>query len=208
MTDIVLKDITSGYNYTRINDNFDKIEQVINNEVLHLVGGNNVMQQDVDMNSHALLNLKTNTGEPSSVLTVSAGDARYYNITGDTLQGVFNAGQYQVTNLPAPTEDSDAVRYEDLVAEAAYRQNADASLQEQLNGVNPPMGSAFSIISWHAQRIENSITIPDNVNAWSFGPVLTIETGQAVTIGANSYWTIANGAESGAVQYDSDYGVL
>lgn len=85
------------------------------------------------------------------------------------------------------------VHQSDLQAEATARQEADASLQEQINGTNPPMGSAFSPISWHDQVITNSITIPDNKNAWSFGPTIEIAAGQSVTVGENSYWTIANG---------------
>lgn len=53
--------------------------------------------------------------------------------------------------------------------------------------------SAFSEISWHGQVIQNSVSIPDNMNAWSFGPTMTIAPGQEVTIGKGSFWTIANG---------------
>lgn len=48
-------------------------------------------------------------------------------------------------------------------------------------------------ISWHDQVITNSITIPDNKNAWSFGPPIELAAGQSVTVCDNSYWTIANG---------------
>lgn len=97
----------------------------------------------------------------------------------------FDDNGYPVTVTP--------IRQSDLDAEAAERQAADASLQEQINGTNPPMGSAFSPISWHDQAITNSITIPDNKNAWSFGPTITVAEGQSVTVGENSFWTIANG---------------
>ena len=56
MTDIVLDEIRSGYNLQKINDNFEEIERVINEEVVHNTGGNNVMQQDFDMNSFKILN--------------------------------------------------------------------------------------------------------------------------------------------------------
>lgn len=193
MTDITLQNITSGYNVTKINYNFDVIEQSINEDVLHLKGGNNTMLQDLDMNSYALLNVKTDVTNPDSLLTVADGDVRYYNITGDTLEGTFNAGQQRMTNLRKATAPTEAVRKQELDEEAAARAAGDASLQEQLNGTNPPMGSAFSVISWHGQHVTNSIDIPDNVNAWSFGPTMTIDAGQVVTIGDNSFWTIANG---------------
>ncbi|YP_001294645.1 hypothetical protein ORF052 [Pseudomonas phage PA11] len=193
MTDITLQNITSGYNVTKINYNFDVIEQSINEDILHLKGGNNTMLQDLDMNSYALLNVKTDVTNPDSLLTVADGDVRYYNITGDTLEGTFNAGQQRMTNLRKATAPTEAVRKQELDEEAAARAAGDASLQGQLNGTNPPMGSAFSVISWHGQHVTNSIDIPDNVNAWSFGPTMTIDAGQVVTIGDNSFWTIANG---------------
>lgn len=56
MSDITLNQITSGYNIGKINNNFDTIEDAVNNGVLHLVGGNNVMLQDLDMNSKNILN--------------------------------------------------------------------------------------------------------------------------------------------------------
>ena len=52
---------------------------------------------------------------------------------------------------------------------------------------------AFLPISWHVQSIESSVTIPNDVNAWSFGPTMTIAEGQTVTVGEGSFWTVANG---------------
>jgi len=70
---------------------------------------------------------------------------------------------------------------------------ADANIQRQLTGEVPLESSAFSPISWHDPIIENSVTIPDGKNAWSFGPTMTIDAGQTITVGLNSFWTIANG---------------
>jgi len=72
---------------------------------------------------------------------------------------------------------------------------ADANIQSQLTGEVPLEASAFSPISWHDQVIQNSVTIPDNKNAWSFGPVMRVAPGSAVTVGEGSYWTIAEGAD-------------
>lgn len=198
MTDIVLTPITSGYQLSKINENFDTVQNVINDEVVHSVGGNNVMHQDLDMNSFALLNLAIDPSDPSSMLTVAAGDERYYNITGDTLEGTMDVGLNTVTGLKAPVGPTEAVRKVDLDDEVTARANGDASLQDQLNGTNPPMGSAFSIISWHDQVITNSITIPSGKNAWSFGPTLAVAAGQVITIPVGSFWTVANGAVAGS----------
>lgn len=80
-----------------------------------------------------------------------------------------------------------------LQEEEDARAEADASLQSQLSGGAPLQASAFSPISWHPQIISNSVTIPPNVNAWSFGPTMTIAAGQQVTIGNGSFWTISDG---------------
>jgi hypothetical protein len=193
MTDIVLTPITSGYNLSKINANFDKVEDAINSDVLHVRGGNNTMHQDLDMNGYDLLNININPDNPGSLLTVEAADLRYYNIAGDTLEGTLNAGGNFLTGLPEAVEPTDAIRKQEFDEEVNSRVAADESLQDQLNGTNPPMGSAFSVISWHGQHVTNSIVIPDDVNAWSFGPVMTIDPGQVVTIGDNSFWTVANG---------------
>lgn len=197
MTDIVLTPITSGYQLSKINDNFDTVQNVINDGVMHNTGGNNTMHQNLDMNGFALLNADVDPSDPNSMLTMGIADDRYYNITGDTLEGTMDVNDNVVTGLPAPVGPTEAVRKQDLDFEASARAAGDASLQDQLVGVNPPMGSAFSIISWHDQTITNSIVIPDNKNAWSFGPTITIAPGQFVTIPANSFWTVANGATTG-----------
>lgn len=94
------------------------------------------------------------------------------------------------------------------IAEANARAAADANIQEQLTGNVPLEASAFSVISWHKQTVDNSVTIPDNMNAWSFGPEITISPGQQVIIPQNSYWTIANGQQVSSSGANVDYGEL
>lgn len=193
MTDIVLVPITSGYNINKLNANFDKVEEAINSDVLHVRGGNNTMLQDLDMNSNAILNLATDLDNPDSMITVGDADLRYYNVTGDTLTGPMEVNNQTITGLKIPTSPSAPVRKDQLDAEIAARTAADSNLQDQMTGNVPLEASAFSPISWHDQSIDNSVTIPANKNAWSFGPTMTISIGQTVTIGAGSFWTIANG---------------
>jgi hypothetical protein len=204
MTDIALNPITSGYNVSRINGNFERIEEAVNEEVLHTVGGNNTMLQALDMNGNAILNLGVDVNDPNSVLTVGEADLRYYNIDGDLLTGPMNVNGQEINNLSLPTEVHQPVRKDQLDAEQAARINedasiradfasADANLQAQISGGQPLEASAFSPISWHDQSIDNSVNIPANKNAWSFGPTITISPGQIVSVGAGSFWTIANG---------------
>jgi hypothetical protein len=144
-----------------------------------------------------LLNVKINPDNPDSLLTVGEGDDRYYNVLGDSLEGPMDVQGNTVGGLKKPVGPTEAVRKQELDEEIDARASGDSSLQDQLNGTNPPMGSAFSMISWHDQIITNSIVIPDNKNAWSFGPSITVASGQFVTVGENSFWTVANGAVAG-----------
>lgn len=204
MTDVVLDPITSGYNLTKVNANFVKIEAAINEDLLNLSGGNNSMQQDLDMNGHSFLNLVANPNDPGSILTVEVADTLYYNVVGDTLTGPMNVNGQVISNLPVPTVASQPVRKDQFDVEQAARiardaaittayQSSDASLQAQITAAASFTASQFSTVSWHAQTVTNSLTIPANQNAWSFGPVLTIGAGVTVTIGSGSFWTIANG---------------
>lgn len=119
----------------------------------------------------------------------------------DGLQNNLDMNGYRIVNLGDAIDPTDAanlgqVRAGDAAVTEGY-QAADANLQAQLTGNVPLEASAFSVISWHDQSVDNSVVIPDGVNAWSFGPQLEISVGQSVTIGAGSYWTIANGATTG-----------
>lgn len=78
MTDVVLNNITSGYNVSKINDNFDKIQSNINTDAIKKSDGNNVMDQDLDLNSNDLLNVNT-----VSATSVNIGGVAV--VPGDTL---------------------------------------------------------------------------------------------------------------------------
>lgn len=208
---IDLTTVNSGYNLSAINNNFQRIEDVLNTSLLWRTGsvsGETLMERDLDMNSHSILNIGVDLQNPESLITLGVADARYYNISGDTLEGDMNAGNNRITSLGAPIAQADAARKRDVDLETSARQSADANLQAQLTGNVPLEASAFSEISWHGQVINNSITVPANKNAWSFGPVMTIGVGQAVTLLENSFWTIANGGTASALVQSADYGTL
>lgn len=109
----------------------------------------------------------------------------------------FYAEDRRIASVLDPVQPQDAATKNStdlaVAAEATLRQAADANLQSQITGSVPVEASAFSPISWHAQEIQNSVVIPPNKNAWSFGPVMTIAPGQSVTVGAGSFYTIADG---------------
>lgn len=152
----------------------------------------------------------------------------------NALADFYDALGQRITGLSSPVLDSDAVNktYSDasqaasishadtiVRAEAQQRIEADfqegraraagdANLQSQLTGKVPLEASAFSVISWHKQTVDNSVEIPEEMNAWSFGPVITLQPGQHVTIPENSYWTIANGQQVSHSGANVDYGEL
>ena len=71
MSKIELPTITSGYNLSTINDNFQKIEDALNKEVLYrknYVGEPNEMQANLDMNSKEILNVSVGAS-PGSLVT-------------------------------------------------------------------------------------------------------------------------------------------
>ena len=119
---------------------------------------------------------------PDSVVNFREGDDRYK----EPLESEVIERKQEDYNI------RDELRSEDYRIRSEFGA-ADANIQSQLAGEVPLEASAFSPISWHDPIIENSVTIPENKNAWSFGPTMTIDAGQTITIGLNSFWTIANG---------------
>lgn len=118
-------------------------------------------------------------------------------VEGRSIEGFYgnlSMNGYQITNLGTPVSSKDAVNklYVDtlLADEAAARTSADTSLQNQISGLAPVLSAERAIVSWHGQSIDNSIVIPDNVNAFSIGPQITVAPGQEVTIGEGSYWNV------------------
>lgn len=115
-------------------------------------------------------------------------------VDNNAITFLYNQYYNQVSSEYQAADASIITNYQaaDVVVTDGY-QAADANIQAQLTGNVPLEASAFSPISWHEQVVQNSVIIPENKNAWSFGPTMSIEAGAAVTIPAGSFWTIANG---------------
>ena len=174
----------------------------------------NSMTADLDMNSNLILNSGFDPDNPNSIITLGEADNRYVSRMGDSMLGALTvlapvgssepaqkgqldaeiaareAGDNHVINL---FQAGDAAIYSYIYGVEAEYQAADANIQAQLTGNVPLEASAFSPISWHEQIINNSVDIPENKNAGSWGPTMTVNPGVAVTIGVGSYWTIVNG---------------
>lgn len=113
MSKITLDNVPSGFNLTKINENFQKIEDVINDDVLHRKNTDNLLpnnlEVDLDANGYRIYNLPapTSGGEP----------VRLKDLFGDTnelLKGpkiqhiVATEGQtlFNLTNSYTPNTDS------------------------------------------------------------------------------------------------------
>lgn len=83
MSKITLPDITSGYNLSAINSNFQKVEDELNNKVLYRQiqdGEPNAMSENLDMNSNRIINLPDAISESEPVtlrqlISVDSGDS-------------------------------------------------------------------------------------------------------------------------------------
>lgn len=171
------------------------------------------LQNNLSMNGYRITELGS-AQEDTDALPKGQADTLYVNVSGDSMTGPLSMGGNKVSAVGTPSAGTDAIRIIERDALALSMQEADASLQAQITGMTPPMASPFSPVSWHPQVIANSIVIPDNMNAWSFGPTMTIAEGQSVTIGEGSFWTIAEGASTqegplvAELPTDIDMGVL
>lgn len=76
---IELDDITSGYNVQKINSNFQKVENYVNDNLLHRaqtgVAGEAMMERDLDMNGNEILNYPVDVSNPNSLVNKGYVDA-------------------------------------------------------------------------------------------------------------------------------------
>lgn len=111
MTDITLTDLTSLANDTSavnsINNNFQTVEDVVNDEVVHTTGGNNVMSQDLDMNSNDLLNVNSGAFTTLTLngvaVTTEVADASVAKIDESNAWSVSQVGSTQVASITGAT---------------------------------------------------------------------------------------------------------
>lgn len=155
---IVLNNVTSGYNLSTINSNFQKIEDYVNDKLLTRadtgVAGEAMMKRALDMNGNKILNIFVDVNDASSLLTVGVADSRYYNVSGDTLTGPMNANSQIISNLPTPNVPSQAVN-------KGYVDSATTNLQSQVNQtLRVPETSVSALPS--VTRRKNKILAFDN----------------------------------------------
>ena len=195
---IELEDVPSGYNLSKINNNFQTIENYVNTSLLHraeTVAGEAKMNRDLDMDGRAILNLGTNTRIPTSVLTVGAGDARYYNIDGDTLTGPMNVNNQAITGLMAPVTATSPVRKIDLDNEASLREAADAITA---NTANTAFNTAKAIDGKVQSALDTSAEAKVTAEAIDGKAQRALDSSVAAVITANAAKATAEGIDGKA----------
>ena len=103
-----LKTLVSGmYSRLALNSNFQKIEDKVNNDLVHRQNGSAVMHQDLDMNSNKILNIE----DPVEDLDVA--NKKYVDERGDYVLGLANQYTDQECSVTLSTAISEAKSYTD-----------------------------------------------------------------------------------------------
>lgn len=102
---IELENLASGFSTGIINNNFQRLEEYINNNLLNRdgteLGEANQMELPLDMNSHPVLNASVDPDDPGSLLTREFADSLYVKLLGDTMQGPLHVRKPVFDNEPA-----------------------------------------------------------------------------------------------------------
>lgn len=133
---IELNDVTSGYSTGVINNNFQTVEEEINNNVLRRAGISpgeaNHMEVPLDMNSNLILNVLTDVENPGSLITVGEGDFRYVNTSGDSMEGPLYMGGNPIT-VRAPVAGNEPSQKSQLDKESFERKAEDNNLRQAIS---------------------------------------------------------------------------
>lgn len=141
MSKVELPTITSGYNLSAINNNFQKIEDALNEEVLYrksYVGEPNEMQTNLDMNGNKILNVITGTGQndlatrgyvDQEIAEVGVELSTKYDKTGGPVFGAMQMQGNRITGLLPATQSSEPATYEQLLA---MESGSDSLLRQEL----------------------------------------------------------------------------
>jgi hypothetical protein len=134
MTDITLAPISSGYSLSPINDNFETLKSVINSQVVHTTGGNNIMLQDLDMNGYHIINAQTNPGDPGAAVTQAQLDAEEAaRIASDAaIRAEFQASVGGTANLNIATFSGTGAQNSFVLP---YSPKVESATQVYINGV-------------------------------------------------------------------------
>jgi len=167
MTDITLDPVQSGYNLSKFNNNFDILEDVINNGILHTTGGNNIMQQILDMNSRDVINVNTLYATEGNFATrIMLGGIDYEVV----IQAIADAAQDSA----------------DLSAQSALDSQTSADASEASNQLSLAHYEQFQDQYWGAYPVEPALS-PIGNPATS-GDLYYDETALQMKVYSNGVW--------------------
>ena len=154
MAKISLADILSGFNLTKINDNFKKIQDALNNQVLfrdNPTGEDNTLKHDIDMNGKKLYNLAAPTGDSHAARLQDVKNA-IAGVGGYTANLINFTPQNGLTSTNVQGAVEEAVRF-----------NANRTIKDKSNDVV----SVFDFMS-EAQKadVRSRAGLIDVTNAW------------------------------------------
>jgi len=133
MAKIVLSDIASGFDLSKINSNFTKIADDLNDKVLYrnnLVGEPNALESDIDVNGKKLYNL------PEPILMNQAARLR------DVRNGITGSHANLIEFTPYKNLGSDTVQ---------------GAIQEEIDDLESGIGSSFIGHSYIATAVRGTI---------------------------------------------------
>jgi hypothetical protein len=203
MSSINLTDVTSGYNLAKVNENFQEVERVINEELLHREnsdGSPNALQTDIDANSRRIYNLpKAVTGGEPLRLKDLFGDTEELLKGPDIEHITASEGQtvFTLTSSYVPNSDSmyvfrngvllrKTVDYLETGAQQVIITEA-ANLDDVFSFVPVAVGGVGDLTSDAATgaNVGGGIGIYKNANASQLN-FKTLEAGSNITISGNA----------------------
>lgn len=206
MAKIVLQETNSGYNLSKINSNFDAIEEFLNEEVLsrdNPTADPNQMLVDLDMNGKRVFNL------PAPVALSEA--VRLQDILNISTGGIGSLPASVITNIPGHTiaatnvqaalyelSDDTTVVAASVTAEALARSNADATLTANVSAANTNASAAVTTANATNTLLASRLPfVVDTVAAMRTFPHAT-----ASTMLTRGYFAVGDGGD-GVYRYDS-----
>lgn len=181
MSKIDLGSTAGGYNLTVINDNFEKIENALNNEVLYRdvpVGEPNAMSNDLDMNSHRVYNLPEPLS-PSEAARLQDVQNAIAGISSANLVTFSPSGGISATNVQAAIEEV----VSDAAADATTKVNAHIN-----DTTDAHQASAVGFIPAGTGAVATDIGTRSGLEVWSkdFGhlPAASAATNDAALVAA------------------------
>lgn len=171
MSKIELPTVTGNNNISRINDNFKKIEDALNQEVLYrkgYVGEPNEMETNLDMNGKEILNVATGTSD-GSLVTKSYVDQSLslkFDKSGGPLSGPVDMQNNQINNLPNATQPSQPATYAQLLQVEAP---GDSLLRNEL--AEPGGAELVGFLQYGEGAVQRTVQrrLLDSINVKDFG---------------------------------------